>query len=90
MHLPFYDESSCFFLLCLYMVVMLVLAVPRAVVVAHETPGSLKGLVRQLSLDLFENESRRVSTGMNGDTLQRSLSGLQGGPTTREVGFRPH
>lgn len=57
----------------------------RAVVVAQETPGSLKGLVRQLSLDLFENESRRVSTGMNGESLARSFSGLQGAPTSREV-----
>ncbi|OVA11421.1 Phosphoesterase domain [Macleaya cordata] len=32
----------------------------RAVVVAKETVGSLGGLVRQLSLDQFENESRRV------------------------------
>ncbi|KAG9457527.1 hypothetical protein H6P81_002035 [Aristolochia fimbriata] len=33
---------------------------PRAVVVAKETVGNLGGLVRQLSLDQFENESRRV------------------------------
>ncbi|WOL16471.1 serine/threonine-protein phosphatase [Canna indica] len=33
---------------------------PRAVVVAKETIGSLGGLVRQLSLDQFENESRRM------------------------------
>jgi protein phosphatase len=33
---------------------------PRAVVVAKETVGSLGGLVRQLSLDQFENESRRM------------------------------
>ena len=26
-------------------------------------PGSLRGLVRQLSIDQFENEGRRVSTG---------------------------
>ncbi|KAJ4968784.1 hypothetical protein NE237_015485 [Protea cynaroides] len=32
----------------------------RAVVVAKETIGSLGGLVRQLSLDQFENESRRM------------------------------
>ncbi|XP_065031386.1 serine/threonine-protein phosphatase BSL1 homolog [Musa acuminata AAA Group] len=32
----------------------------RAVVVAKETVGSLGGLIRQLSLDQFENESRRV------------------------------
>ncbi|KAF6135889.1 hypothetical protein GIB67_006781 [Kingdonia uniflora] len=34
---------------------------PRAVVVAKETIGNLGGLVRQLSLDQFENESRRMS-----------------------------
>ncbi|KAJ6802742.1 serine/threonine-protein phosphatase BSL1-like protein [Iris pallida] len=33
---------------------------PRAVVVAKETVGNLAGLVRQLSLDQFENESRRM------------------------------
>ncbi|KAF5184580.1 Serine/threonine-protein phosphatase BSL1 [Thalictrum thalictroides] len=33
----------------------------RAVVVAKETIGNLGGLVRQLSLDQFENESRRMS-----------------------------
>ncbi|KAK1357013.1 Serine/threonine-protein phosphatase [Heracleum sosnowskyi] len=33
---------------------------PRAVVVAKETVGSLGGMVRQLSLDQFENESRRM------------------------------
>ncbi|KAL5701470.1 protein-serine/threonine phosphatase [Ranunculus cassubicifolius] len=32
----------------------------RAVVVAKETIGNLGGLVRQLSLDQFENESRRM------------------------------
>ncbi|XP_010279479.1 PREDICTED: serine/threonine-protein phosphatase BSL1-like [Nelumbo nucifera] len=32
----------------------------RAVVVAKETVGNLGGLVRQLSLDQFENESRRM------------------------------
>lgn len=74
-------------MLNLHLELISVLSLSRAVVVAQETPGSLKGLVRQLSLDLFENESRRVSTGMNGDTLQRTLSGLQGPPTTREVGF---
>ncbi|GMH40175.1 hypothetical protein BSKO_08079 [Bryopsis sp. KO-2023] len=54
----------------------------RAVVVAQETPGSLKGLVRQLSLDLFENESRRVSTGVH--DLPRTPSGVQGPLATRE------
>lgn len=33
----------------------------RAVVVAQDVSGQLRGLVRQLSLDQFENESRRVS-----------------------------
>lgn len=33
---------------------------PRAVVVAKEAIGSLGGLVRQLSLEHFENESRRM------------------------------
>ncbi|KAK9908007.1 hypothetical protein WJX75_001420 [Coccomyxa subellipsoidea] len=32
----------------------------RAVVVAQESTGSLRGLVRQLSIDQFENEGRRV------------------------------
>ncbi|DBB07366.1 hypothetical protein WJX82_002389 [Trebouxia sp. C0006] len=35
----------------------------RAVVVAQDTPGNLRGLVRQLSIDQFENEGRRVSMG---------------------------
>ncbi|XP_015575667.1 serine/threonine-protein phosphatase BSL1 isoform X2 [Ricinus communis] len=39
----------------------------RAVVVAKEAVGSLGGLVRQLSLDQFENESRRMIP-MNTDT----------------------
>nr|GEW19080.1 serine/threonine-protein phosphatase BSL1-like isoform X1 [Tanacetum cinerariifolium] len=38
---------------------------PRAVVVAKETVGSLGGLVRQLSLDQFENESRRMIPTQN-------------------------
>ncbi|KAH0898506.1 hypothetical protein HID58_048074 [Brassica napus] len=33
---------------------------PRAVVVAKETVGNLGGMVRQLSLDQFQNESRRM------------------------------
>ncbi|KAF7818259.1 pentatricopeptide repeat-containing protein [Senna tora] len=33
---------------------------PRAVVVAKEATGNLGGMVRQLSLDQFENESRRM------------------------------
>ncbi|KAF9669387.1 hypothetical protein SADUNF_Sadunf14G0102500 [Salix dunnii] len=56
---------------------------PRAVVVAKETVGNLGGLVRQLSLDQFENESRRM-VPMNNDasnparrfTRQRSPQGL--------------
>ncbi|KAJ8898656.1 hypothetical protein K2173_004690 [Erythroxylum novogranatense] len=40
---------------------------PRAVVVAKETVGSLGGMVRQLSLDQFENESRRMLP-VNNDT----------------------
>lgn len=40
---------------------------PRAVVVAKETVGNLGGLVRQLSLDQFENESRRMYPTTNGD-----------------------
>ncbi|XP_041989845.1 serine/threonine-protein phosphatase BSL3-like isoform X3 [Salvia splendens] len=35
----------------------------RAVVVAAETDGALGGMVRQLSIDQFENEGRRVSYG---------------------------
>ncbi|XP_043720245.1 serine/threonine-protein phosphatase BSL1-like [Telopea speciosissima] len=38
----------------------------RAVVVAKESVGNLGGLVRQLSLDMFENESRRMIP-LNGD-----------------------
>lgn len=53
-------------------------------VVAKETIGNLGGLVRQLSLDQFENESRRMSP-MNSDspyptkkyyTRQKSPQGL--------------
>ncbi|PRQ19691.1 putative protein-serine/threonine phosphatase [Rosa chinensis] len=35
----------------------------RAVVVAAETGGALGGMLRQLSIDQFENEGRRVSYG---------------------------
>ncbi|KAL8211395.1 hypothetical protein R6Q57_005832 [Mikania cordata] len=35
----------------------------RAVVIAAETGGALGGMVRQLSIDQFENEGRRVSYG---------------------------
>lgn len=54
------------------------------VVVAKEAVGSLGGLVRQLSLDQFENESRRMHPS-NGDQAyppkkflnrQRSPQGL--------------
>lgn len=38
---------------------------PRAVVVAKETVGNLGGMVRQLSLDQFENESRRMVPSYN-------------------------
>lgn len=38
---------------------------PRAVVVAKETVGNLGGMVRQLSLDQFENESRRMLPSYN-------------------------
>ncbi|CAL0300562.1 unnamed protein product [Lupinus luteus] len=56
---------------------------PRAVVVAKETIGNLGGLVRQLSLDQFENESRRM-VPINNDspyptkkfTRQKSPQGL--------------
>jgi hypothetical protein len=36
---------------------------PLQVVVAAETGGALGGMVRQLSIDQFENEGRRVSYG---------------------------
>ncbi|XP_059625133.1 serine/threonine-protein phosphatase BSL3 isoform X2 [Cornus florida] len=36
---------------------------PTGVVVAAETGGALGGMVRQLSIDQFENEGRRVSYG---------------------------
>lgn len=53
------------------------------VVVAKETVGSLGGMVRQLSLDQFENESRRMNP-VNNDmsyptkrfTRQKSPQGL--------------
>lgn len=56
---------------------------PRAVVVAKETVGYLGGMVRQLSLDQFENESRRMIP-LNNDlsyptkkfTRQKSPQGL--------------
>ncbi|XP_027367950.1 serine/threonine-protein phosphatase BSL1 isoform X2 [Abrus precatorius] len=56
---------------------------PRAVVVAKEAVGNLGGMVRQLSLDQFENESRRM-VPVNNDlpyptkkfTRQKSPQGL--------------
>ncbi|KAL4285556.1 hypothetical protein GQ457_16G007800 [Hibiscus cannabinus] len=46
----------------------------RAVVVAAETGGALGGMVRQLSIDQFENEGRRVSYGTpESATAARSL-----------------
>ncbi|XP_073395969.1 serine/threonine-protein phosphatase BSL3 [Physcomitrium patens] len=47
----------------------------RAVVVAAESGGALGGLVRQLSIDQFENEGRRVSYGTapNSAALARRL-----------------
>ncbi|XP_059660553.1 serine/threonine-protein phosphatase BSL1-like isoform X2 [Cornus florida] len=56
---------------------------PRAVVVAREAVGNLGGLIRQLSLDQFENESRRMlplhndlSYPTKRFTRQRSPQGL--------------
>ncbi|XP_019436169.1 PREDICTED: serine/threonine-protein phosphatase BSL3-like isoform X2 [Lupinus angustifolius] len=46
----------------------------RAVVVAAETGGALGGMVRQLSIDQFENEGRRVSYGtLENATAARKL-----------------
>ncbi|CAM8979401.1 unnamed protein product [Rhodiola kirilowii] len=53
---------------------------PRAVVVAKEIVGNLGGLVRQLSLDQFENESRRMMPASNDPSRkfvrQKSPQGL--------------
>jgi diadenosine tetraphosphatase ApaH/serine/threonine PP2A family protein phosphatase len=57
----------------------------RAVVVAAESGGALGGLVRQLSIDQFENEGRRVSYGTPDNATyarrlldrQMSISGVQ-------------
>ncbi|BFI43553.1 protein phosphatase [Marchantia polymorpha subsp. ruderalis] len=57
----------------------------RAVVVAAESGGALGGLVRQLSIDQFENEGRRVSHGTPDSASaarrlldrQMSISGVQ-------------
>ncbi|KAG5410640.1 hypothetical protein IGI04_006959 [Brassica rapa subsp. trilocularis] len=46
---------------------------PRAVVVAKETVGSLGGMVRQLSLDQFQNESRRMVPMNNSDVISALL-----------------
>ncbi|KAK9790585.1 hypothetical protein WJX73_006836 [Symbiochloris irregularis] len=48
----------------------------RAVVVAQEATGSLRGLVRQLSIDQFENEGRRVSTGSTDPAARAARSPL--------------
>ncbi|XP_075075539.1 serine/threonine-protein phosphatase BSL3 isoform X4 [Nicotiana tabacum] len=47
----------------------------RAVVVAAESGGALGGMVRQLSIDQFENEGRRVSYGTpeNATTARKLL-----------------
>lgn len=60
----------------------------RAFLVAagDDATGALGGLVRQLSIDQFENESRRVSIGTPGfsdarrttPVLDRAMSGLAG------------
>lgn len=38
----------------------------RAFVVAHDVSGQLRGMVRQLSIDQFENEARRLSMNSEG------------------------
>ncbi|KAJ7513888.1 hypothetical protein O6H91_23G018500 [Diphasiastrum complanatum] len=48
-----------------------------AVVVAAETGGALGGLVRQLSIDQFENEGRRVSNLTDSSNAARRLSDRQ-------------
>lgn len=51
----------------------------RAVVVAQDVSGQLRGLVRQLSIDQFENESRRVSlnpTSQSEGVTQRARTPL--------------
>ncbi|KNA22500.1 hypothetical protein SOVF_033650 [Spinacia oleracea] len=47
---------------------------PRAVVVAKETVGNLGGMVRQLSLDQFENESRRMIPVADQSTLGKKFT----------------
>ncbi|KAL8236254.1 hypothetical protein R6Q59_017335 [Mikania micrantha] len=46
---------------------------PRAVVIAKEAIGNLGGLVRQLSLDHFENESRRMMPFQNDMSAKRFM-----------------
>ncbi|XP_023749558.1 serine/threonine-protein phosphatase BSL1 [Lactuca sativa] len=46
---------------------------PRAVVIAREAIGNLGGLVRQLSLDHFENESRRMMPDMSHPGAKRFM-----------------
>jgi protein phosphatase len=46
----------------------------RAVVVAHEPDGQLRGLVRQLSIEQFKNEGRRVSMLDSADTASEHRS----------------
>lgn len=48
----------------------------RAVVVAHEPDSQLRGLVRQLSIEQFKNEGRRVTMGDGTDEKERHLDGL--------------
>jgi len=58
----------------------------RAIVVPNETPGNLKSLVRQLSLDQLDYESRRVSS-MNGTSplITRNASNLNGASNVHKV-----
>lgn len=53
---------------------------PRAVVVAKETVGNLGGLVRQLSLDQFENESRRMFPSNSDQTYSTKKFARQKSP----------
>jgi len=54
---------------------------PRAVVVAKETIGNLGGLIRQLSLEHFENESRRMHPGNSDQTYSaKKISNRQKSP----------
>lgn len=49
--------------ICLFNCMLTIEWVILQVVVAAETGGALGGMVRQLSIDQFENEGRRVSYG---------------------------